>query len=103
LNCALVHPNSSFPRGRVMLLVKKSGTRTVFSSRVSSSCNQMLSVSTARFVTNVAVDLKLCTYVPLGEISVQTKFRSDLILENTRSATTPELMTGTALLAGHVL
>jgi hypothetical protein len=35
---------------------------------------------TARFVTAGAIDLKLCAYVPVGEISVQTKFRSDLIL-----------------------
>jgi hypothetical protein len=37
----------------------------------------VLSVSRARFVTTGAIDLKLCTYVPLG---VQTKFRSYLIL-----------------------
>jgi hypothetical protein len=36
------------------------------------------SVSKARFVT--AIDLKLCTYVPLGEMTGQAKFRSDLIL-----------------------
>jgi hypothetical protein len=38
------------------------------------------SVSRAHFVTAGAIDLKLCTYVPLGEITVQTKFWSDLIL-----------------------
>jgi hypothetical protein len=38
------------------------------------------SVSRARFLTAGAIDLKLCTYVTLGEMSVQTKFRSDLIL-----------------------
>jgi hypothetical protein len=38
------------------------------------------SVSRARFVSSGSIDLKFCTYVPLGEMSVQTKFRSDLIL-----------------------
>jgi hypothetical protein len=37
-------------------------------------------VSTARFITAGPIDLKLFRYVPLGEMSVQTKFWSDLIL-----------------------
>jgi hypothetical protein len=45
----------------------------------------------ARFVTAGAIDLKHCTYVPLGKSNSQTKFRSSLILgENTKSAITPE-------------
>jgi hypothetical protein len=53
------------------------------------------SVNTARFVTARAIDLKLCTYVPLGHMTYQNKFQSDLILclaktENTKSAMTPE-------------
>jgi hypothetical protein len=61
-------------------------------------------VSRAGFVTAGAIDLKLCTYVPLGEMTVQTKFRSDLILglatrgqkPKTKSAMTPELMAGSS-------
>jgi hypothetical protein len=34
------------------------------------------SVSTARFVTTGAIDLKLCTYVPQAKSNSQTKFRS---------------------------
>jgi hypothetical protein len=59
------------------------------------------SVSRARFG---AIDLKLCTYVTLGEITVQAEFRSDLILGlatrgpklKTQSAITPELMAGSS-------
>jgi hypothetical protein len=58
----------------------------------------------ARFVTARAIDLKLCTYVPLGHMTYQTKFQSDLILalatrgqsENTKSAITPEQMIGSS-------
>jgi hypothetical protein len=48
----------------------------------------------ARFVTTGAIDLKLCTYVPLGKSNSQTKFRSSLILGlATRGPNiTPELM-----------
>jgi hypothetical protein len=38
------------------------------------------SVSKVRSVTTGAIDLKLCTYVPLGHLTTQTKFRSSLIL-----------------------
>jgi hypothetical protein len=41
-------------------------------------CSSSSSVSRSRFVTAGAIDLKLCTYVPLGEMTVQTNFRSDL-------------------------
>jgi hypothetical protein len=60
----------------------------MFSWRVS-SYNRVLSVVVvrrpsyvcrARFVTTGAIDLKLCAYVSLGEMTLQTKFRSDLIL-----------------------
>jgi hypothetical protein len=63
----------------------------LFSSRVS-SYNHVLSVfvvvrrlgpssfSRARFVTAGSIELKRCIYIPLGEMSLQTKFRSDLIL-----------------------
>jgi hypothetical protein len=34
----------------------------------------------AHFVTAGAIDLKLCTYVPLGKSNSQAKFRSSLIL-----------------------
>jgi hypothetical protein len=37
-------------------------------------------MNTARFVTARAIDLKLCAYVPLGHMTYQTKFRSNLIL-----------------------
>jgi hypothetical protein len=59
------------------------------------------SVSRALFITAGPIDLKLCTYVPLGQITVKTKFRSDLILglvtrgpklKMQKSAMTPELM-----------
>jgi hypothetical protein len=33
----------------------------------------------AHFVTAVAIDLKLYTFVPLGQMTSQNKFRSDLI------------------------
>jgi hypothetical protein len=36
--------------------------------------------SKARFVTAGAIDMKLCTYVPLGQMTWQTKFWPDLIL-----------------------
>jgi hypothetical protein len=59
------------------------------------------SVSMACFVTAGAIDLKLCTYVPLGKnISTsQTTFWSLGLAtktENTKSATTPELMAGSS-------
>jgi hypothetical protein len=38
------------------------------------------SVNTVCFVTARAIDLKLCTYIPLGHMTYQTKFQSDLIL-----------------------
>jgi hypothetical protein len=59
----------------------------------------------ARFVTAGAIDLKLCTYVPQGQITAQTKFRSDLVpglvtrgakTENTKSAITPEVIAGSS-------
>jgi hypothetical protein len=37
-------------------------------------------MNTARFVAARAIDLKLSTYVPLGHMTYQTKFQSDLIL-----------------------
>jgi hypothetical protein len=37
-------------------------------------------VNTASFVTARAIHLKLCTYLPLGHISYQTKFQYDLSL-----------------------
>jgi hypothetical protein len=43
-----------------------------------SLCDQVASVSRARFVTAGAIDLKLCTYVPLGKSNSHTK--SSLIL-----------------------
>jgi hypothetical protein len=43
-------------------------------------CPSSSSVSRARFITAGAIDLKVCTYVPLGEMNVQTKFWSNLIL-----------------------
>jgi hypothetical protein len=52
----------------------------IFSSRVS-SYNHVLSVSRARFITAGAIDLKLCRYVPQGEMTLQTKIWSDLILD----------------------
>jgi hypothetical protein len=79
-------------------LIRLTFRLSVFSSRVGSYNDVLssLSVSRACFVTAGAIDLKLCTYVPPGEMSVQTIFRSDLILglaktENAKSATTPEL------------
>jgi hypothetical protein len=61
-------------------------------------CCPSSSVNMARFVIARAIDLKLCTYVPLGHMTYQTKFQSDLILglapENTKSAITPEQMIG---------
>jgi hypothetical protein len=67
------------------------------------TCCPLSSVSRARFVTAGAIDLILCTYVPLGEMSIQTKFWSDLILalatretKNAKSAITPELMAGSS-------
>jgi tryptophan synthase alpha subunit len=58
----------------------------------------------ARFVAIRAIDLKLCTYVPLGHMTYYAKFQSDLILdfatraktENTKSAITPEQMIGSS-------
>jgi hypothetical protein len=43
-------------------------------------CPSSSSVSRACFVTAGAIYLKLCTYVPLGEMTLETKFWSDLIL-----------------------
>jgi hypothetical protein len=37
-------------------------------------------VSTVRFVTDGAIDPKFSTYVPLGPVNAQTKFRSSLML-----------------------
>jgi hypothetical protein len=62
------------------------------------------SVGRAHFVAAGTIDLKLCTYVSLGEMTVQAKFRSDLILGlatrgpkvKTQSARTPELMAGSS-------
>jgi hypothetical protein len=54
----------------------------------------------ARFVTAIAIDLKLCTYVPLGmsNLTGQILVQSDSLVghqgaktENTKSAITPEL------------
>jgi hypothetical protein len=39
------------------------------------------SVNTARIVTAGAIDLKLCAYVSPGQMTRQTKVRSDLILD----------------------
>jgi hypothetical protein len=63
------------------------------------TCCPSSSVSRAHFVTGVSIDLKLCTYVPLGEITLdQISVRSDSWLghqgakpENAKSAVTPEL------------
>jgi hypothetical protein len=38
------------------------------------------SVDRAHFVTARDIDLKLCTYVPLGHMTYQAKFQSNLIL-----------------------
>jgi hypothetical protein len=48
----------------------------------SSPYNHVLSVVCGHgtFVTARAIDLNLCTYVPLGHMTYQTKFQSDLIL-----------------------
>jgi hypothetical protein len=59
------------------------------------------SVNMAGFITAGSIDLKLCTYVPLGKSNSQTRFRSSLILglaknKNTKSAITPELMAGSS-------
>jgi hypothetical protein len=49
----------------------------------------------AHFVTTGAIDLKLGTYVPLGQVTSQNKFRPDLILglhqvaRTEKSANTP--------------
>jgi hypothetical protein len=67
-------------------------------------CPSSSSFSRARFVTAGSIDLKLCTYVPLGEMILETKFRCDLIPGfvtrgpklKTQSATTPELMAGSS-------
>jgi hypothetical protein len=53
---------------------------TVFSSPEMSFYDHVLSVNMARFVNAGSIDLKLCTYVPLGHMTQQTKIRSDLIL-----------------------
>jgi hypothetical protein len=58
------------------------------------------SVSTARFVTAGAINLKLCTYIPLAKSNSQIKFGSSLILglatrgpkPKTQKVLTPELM-----------
>jgi hypothetical protein len=72
-------------------------------------CPSSLSVNTARFVTARAIDLKLCTYVPLGRITYLTKFLSDLILglatrgaktKNSKSALTPKQMIGSSFSSG---
>jgi hypothetical protein len=44
------------------------------------TCCPSSSVSRAHFVTAGSIDLKLCTYVPLGDMTLETKFWSDLIL-----------------------
>jgi hypothetical protein len=60
------------------------------------------SVGRARFVTAGAIDLNLCTYVPIGHLTSQTNFRSDLILglatrgPKPESAMTPQLMAGSS-------
>jgi hypothetical protein len=64
--------------GQFICVVNCSG---IFSSCVSSYNHVLSVVSMARFVTAGAIDLKLCTYVPLGEMILQTKIRSDLILD----------------------
>jgi hypothetical protein len=66
---------------------------SIFSSRVS-SYHHVLSISSAHFITAGTIDLKLCTYVALDHMGVQTEFQSDLSLglamvartENTKSA-----------------
>jgi hypothetical protein len=58
----------------------------------------------ARFVTAGAIDLKLCTYVPLGKSNSQAKFWSSLILgfatrgpkQKQKVPITPELMAGSS-------
>jgi hypothetical protein len=61
------------------------------------------SVSMARFVTAGAIDLNLCTYVPLGKSSSQATFQFSLILglatRGTKSAITPEIMSGSKFLS----
>jgi hypothetical protein len=42
-------------------------------------CLSLSSVHTVSFVTARAIDLKLCTYVPLGHMTYQTKFQSDIV------------------------
>jgi hypothetical protein len=62
--------------------------------------SSLSSVSRARFVTAGAIDLKLWTYVPLGEMSVQTKFRSDLILGFATRGPKPKRQKVLLLMAG---
>jgi hypothetical protein len=45
----------------------------------SAECIYSVTVGSARFVTAGAIDIKCCTYVPLGQMTSQTKFLSDLI------------------------
>jgi hypothetical protein len=58
------------------------------------------SVSRARFVTAGAIDVKLCTYIPLGKCYSQTKFSSSLAWppgdQNIKGGITPELMAGSS-------
>jgi hypothetical protein len=60
------------------------------------------SVSRARFVTAGAIDLKLCTYVPVGEMTLQTNFRSDQILACFVTAGSIDLKLCTYVPLGHL-
>jgi hypothetical protein len=67
-------------------------------------CPSSSSVSSACFITAEAIDLKLCTSVPLGHDSREDiSVRSDSCLghqgaktENAKSAKTPQLMAGSS-------
>jgi hypothetical protein len=55
----------------------------------------------ARFVTAGAIDLNLCTYVPLGKSNSQAKSDSWLgqqgaKTKNTKSARTPDIIAGSS-------
>jgi hypothetical protein len=56
----------------------------------------------ASFVTTGAIDLELCTYVPLGKNNSQAKFQSSLILSlatrrpKPKTDIAPELMAGSS-------
>jgi hypothetical protein len=66
------------------------------------------SISMARFVTGGAIDLKLCSYVTLDQMTSQTKFRSDPNFglatrgQNIKHAITPAPMAGSSCTNGWI-